>query len=108
LKSYLIIQSEDHLTQCSAEKHYALASALAETGNRVWMLLVQQGVGVALKNVENSIFQQLLNSKVKIYADSYALAERGLETTELHDGIHITALDIIVERLLAGDKVIWH
>lgn len=108
MKHYLIIQSQDPFTQTNAEQHYALAQALAQAGNVVRLLLVQHGVSVARRNVANSAFEQLLNGSVKVYADSYALAEREFEAAELHPGIAVTELDLVADALLAGDNVIWH
>jgi sulfur relay (sulfurtransferase) complex TusBCD TusD component (DsrE family) len=108
LKNYLIIQSQDPFSQGSAEQHYALAQSLASAGNSVRMLLVQHGVIVARKDTQNSAFEQLLKDDVKVYADSYALAEREIDAAELRPGISVAAMELVATALLAGDKVIWH
>lgn len=108
MKRYLIIQSQDPFTQRSADQHFALAKSLQQAGNKVCMLLVQNAVGIARQGTNNSAFEDLLNAGVAVHADSYALAERQLDSQALRPGINIAELDLVVEALIAGDKVIWH
>lgn len=108
MKQYLIIQSQDPFTQARARHQYSLAHSLHQTGNNVRMLLVQDGVGVALRSSDSTAFKAVLDSGVQVFADSYALAERNIDFTRLRNGIQIADMDLVATALLAGDNVIWH
>ncbi len=105
---YMIIQSQDPFTQVRALQHYDLATSLTQDGNTVRMLLVQDGVSAAHRGAVNPAFEAMLKGGVQVFADAYALSERNIDSTDLHSGIHIAAMDLVARALLAGDKVIWH
>jgi len=43
---------------------------------------------------------------VKILADDFALQERGI--TKLAEGVSVGSIDVVVDHLAAGHKVMWH
>lgn len=108
MKRYLIIQSQDPFTQTRVQQHYTLAQSLEQAGNSVRVLLVQHGVNVALDNSDSTAFERLLDTGIRVFADSYALAERNIADVDVRDGIAIADVTLVVEALLAGDNVIWH
>lgn len=108
MKSYLFIQSQDPFTARSAERDYALAQSLGKAGNSVRVLLVQHGVMIAREGAVNNTFEKLLAAGIPVFADTYALAERGIDVSDVRNGIAVSELDLVVQALLAGDNVIWH
>jgi len=45
---------------------------------------------------------------VPVLADAFSLAERGIDPSRLVDGISSTPLDIVIDRMSEGWKVLWH
>jgi predicted peroxiredoxin len=108
LKHYLIIQSQDPFTLVRAGHQYHLARSLHQSGNKVSMLLVQDGVSVALHGCDSSAFETMLNSGVRVFADRYALAERNIDPNRLRSAVQVADMDLVATALIAGDNVIWH
>ena len=108
MNRYLIIQSQDPFTQTRARHHFALAQSLDRAGNSVRMLLVQHGVSVAHRDTNSRAFDDLLNSGVQVFVDEHALAERNLHAQELRANVDIAGMQMVIQALLSGDKVIWH
>lgn len=108
MNHYLIIQSQDPFTQARAPHHYALAQSLDRAGNSVRLLLVQHGVSVAHRAASSPAFDELLNSGVHVFVDKHALAERNLRAQELHANVNIAGIEMVIQALLSGDRVIWH
>jgi sulfur relay (sulfurtransferase) complex TusBCD TusD component (DsrE family) len=108
MKSYLLIQSLDPFTTRTAERDYALAQSLHKAGNSVRVLLVQNGVMITREAAASIAFERLVATGIPVFADIYALAERGIDAADVRNGIAVAELDLVVQALLAGDNVIWH
>jgi hypothetical protein len=44
----------------------------------------------------------------RFFADDFSLRERGISSERLQPGIKPCALDLVIDRLAKGAKVIWH
>lgn len=108
MSNYLFIQSQDPFTEVRSNAQFDLASRLAAAGHQVRMLLVQNGVSVARKAATSSAFDSLLGSGVKVLADSFALEQREISAEQLNESVTSSQLDVVIEAMLAGDKVIWN
>ena len=51
---------------------------------------------------------ELVQSGVEVLADDFSLRERGIPTGRLQAGIKSSPLDVVVDGLAEGCKVIWH
>jgi len=54
------------------------------------------------------VFAALGESGVKVLADDFALAERGITNKDLSSTVAAAKLDVIVDQLAAGVKTLWH
>jgi len=87
---------------------HRLAVSLAEHGVDVAVFLVDNGVFLARKGVASERLARLSAAGVAVYADAFALAERGIGDDDRVDEVTATKLDTLVDHLAAGRKTLWH
>jgi sulfur relay (sulfurtransferase) complex TusBCD TusD component (DsrE family) len=104
--NYLLIESRDPFECNDVGYYYDLAKGLVESGNQVTLFLAQNGVLAARPSARSAALSSLAQSGVTVLADDFSLQERGI--TKLADGITATPIDVVVDRLVAGHKAIWH
>jgi intracellular sulfur oxidation DsrE/DsrF family protein len=51
---------------------------------------------------------KLAGAGVRVLADSFSLRERGIDERRLAAGIAAAPLDVVLDALAEGAKVIWH
>jgi predicted peroxiredoxin len=107
MADYLLIESRDQFESADTGFCHDLAQRLAGAGDRVTLFLVQNGVLPARAGAAAG-FTELARAGVEILADDFSLRERGIAVDRLQAGIKPAALEIVVDRLAAGAKAIWH
>ena len=85
-----------------------LAVALARDGAQVALLLVQNGALAARREARAAQLDELTAAGVPVYADEFALRERGIARDRLRPGVEPVLIDMVIDRLLDGWQVIWH
>lgn len=108
MSDYLFVQSQDPFTEARARAQYSLATQLAEAGHNVRMLLVQNGVSPARAGSRCTAFEALSAGPVKLLAETLSLTQREIGAEQLKPGVQPGELEIVVDALLAGHKVIWN
>jgi sulfur relay (sulfurtransferase) complex TusBCD TusD component (DsrE family) len=103
---YLLIESRDPFESNDVGYYYQLARGLAEDGNEVTLFLVQNAVLAARPAAQVPQLQDVVGSGLTVLADDFSLQERGI--TKLRDGIAAASIDLVVDRLEAGCKTLWH
>ena len=107
MSDYLLIESRDPFD--SGCCHYQeLARQLAENGNTVTLFLVQNAVLVTRPCRLSDRLKETADKGVEILADDFSLRERGITTSALVSGVTESSLDIVVDLLAEGRKVLWH
>jgi len=107
-EQYLLIASRDPYTHASARRCYELAAQLASEGGHVTVFLVQNGVLPARPNGASAELEALSRSEVRVAADALSLRERGIAPQGLALGIERASLELVIEALESGAKVLWH
>ena len=74
----------------------------------VKLVLVQNGVLAARSCQYSQHLTKLSLAGVSIYADEYSLKSRGIETSDLSENIKATDLNLVVDAMALGEKVIWY
>lgn len=105
---YLLIESRDPFESNDAAYFYDLAGSLADKGNTVTLFLVQNGVLPARPSRLPGAFKRLADSRVRVLADDFSLRERGIPVDGLAPGVRSASLDVVVDGLAEGAKVLWH
>jgi hypothetical protein len=106
MAEYLLIESRDPFESNDVGYYYELARGLSEAGNQVTLLLIQNAVLASRPSAQAPQLRALVSTGIKILADDFALQERGI--TKLLDGIQIAPIDVVVDHLEAGHKILWH
>jgi hypothetical protein len=104
----LIIESRSHFDGAHEPFAAALACAVARRGGRAAMLLLQNGVLCARRGAQAPHLEALAAAGVSLHADEFSLRERGIAAGGLRAGVEAVSLDLVIDRLLEGWRVIWH
>ena len=106
MAAYTLIESQDpHGGDDFARR---LAPALAEGGADVAVFFVDNGVFAARNGVASELLSRLTAAGVKLYADEFALSERGILGDDRAAEVTAANLDALVDQLAAGRKTLWH
>jgi sulfur relay (sulfurtransferase) complex TusBCD TusD component (DsrE family) len=108
MAKYVLIESRDPFESADVGFCHDLARRLAAEGNEVTLFLVQNGVLPARRGARASGLAELVQAGVEVRADDFSLRERGIAASRLQAGIKPSPLDVVVDRLADGCKVIWH
>jgi DsrE/DsrF-like family len=108
MAKYLLIETRDPFESNDVAFYHDLARRLAAEGNRVIVYLVQNGVLPARPGARAPGLAELVQAGVEVLADDFSLRERGISAGRLQLGIKPSALDVVVDGLAEGCKVIWH
>src|SRR5262245_5943537 len=99
---YLLIESRDSFETSSVSDVTDLARDLKTQGHDVTLYLVQNGVLPARKSPRSQVLADLLKAGVKVLADDFSLAERGIEDNRLVPGVKQANVELIVDEMAAG------
>jgi sulfur transfer complex TusBCD TusB component (DsrH family) len=108
MSGYLFIQSQDPFIEARTSAQFDVATQLAKAGKSVSVLLVQNGVTAARKGARTPQFDALADAGIKVFADSFALQQREIAAGDLKPSIAAADVSMVVDAMLAGDKVIWN
>ncbi|MBV8735836.1 MAG: DsrE family protein [Alphaproteobacteria bacterium] len=108
MASYLLIESRDPYSSGDNEFCLDLARRLVAAGDKVTLFLVQNGVQPARSGAEAAGLVALAQDGVDVVADEFSLRERGIAPGRMHPGIRPSPLEVVIDRLAEGCKVIWH
>ncbi len=104
---YLLIESREPAESTAVVDHYELAAELASRGNDVSLFLVQNGVLPVRPGALPDALARAASRGVKLLADDFSLRERGI-IAPLAAGAKASPIDLVVERMLDGSKIVWH
>jgi len=105
---YLLIESRDPFDSNDVRFCCDLAQQLVAAKNEVTLFLVQNGVLPARAGARSDDLTRLAGAGVRVLADSFSLRERGIDERRLATGVAAAPLDVVMDALADGAKVIWH
>jgi hypothetical protein len=108
MSKYMLIESRDPFESNDVAFSYDLAAGLAKAGHEVTLLLVQNGVLPARRGAKADALARAMSAGVKVLADDFSLAERGIATSRLVGGVAPAPIDVVVEHMAHGHKTLWH
>lgn len=106
-KNYLFIQSQDLFYEARTSTQYKLAIALAGAQGNVSILLVQNAVLATRKGVNPAVYADLRRHNIKVYADELSLNQREISADNINEFVKPAPLNIVIDAMLNGDKVVW-
>lgn len=108
MNRYLILESQDPLVSRDTEWSTDLATSLARQGSDVTLYLIQNGVLTARKDYEHGRLDATIAAGVEVLADVFSLRERGIDGDRMRDSVRASLLDVVVEQMERGCRVLWH
>jgi len=108
MAKYLLIETRDPFESSDVGFYHDLARRLAAEGNQVILYLVQNGVLPARSGARASGLAELVQAGVEVLADDFSLRERGIPAGRLQAGIKPSPLDVVIDEMAKGSKVMWH
>ena len=108
MAKYLLIETRDPYESSDVGFCHDLARRLAAEGNQVILFLVQNGVLPARSGARASGLAELAQAGIEVLADDFSLRERGIAAGRLRTGIKSSPLDVVIDAMADGCKVIWH
>lgn len=107
MANYLLIASRDPFESNAVPQYYDLASGLASEGNQVTLFLVHNGVLPARPCPISKALSKVAQAGVSVLADAFSLRERGIAADSLIEGVKNAPLDLVVDAMARGDKILW-
>jgi sulfur relay (sulfurtransferase) complex TusBCD TusD component (DsrE family) len=104
---YCLIESRDPIEARDVSDDYALARDLAANGDDVTLFLVQNGVLPARARASAEGLDSLVASGARVAADTLSLRERGIAEDAIRAGIEPSPIDLVLDAMVAGDRVVW-
>jgi hypothetical protein len=108
VSQYLLIESRDPFDSPDTGFVHDLSRKLVEGGHQVTVFLVQNGVLPARPCIHSAALTSLAQAGVTILADDFSLRERGIAASSLIQGVRAAALDVVIDGMAGGAKLIWH
>ena len=105
--STVLIGSRNPLEGADAGFVWRIATQLAAAGEDVTLMLVENGVLAARSGARVPQLDAVVEAGVTLRADDFALRERGIGSDRLDGRVHATPLSFVVDRMAAGDRVLW-
>ena len=108
MKHYLFVESQSAFEAADTPQFFTLAHDLAAQGNKVEVLLVQNGVMAARAGAKAESVTATLKAGIAVMADEFAMKERAVTRAALVRGVNPTAIQAVIDRMADGWNVIWH
>lgn len=107
MKDMMVIETRDPIDVRDAEWSADLLVRMRQAGARCTMMLTENGVLGARASAPADFLARLVAGGTAVLADRFALAERGVEESDLAPGVVGADLDAVVDGLEAGATMIW-
>lgn len=105
---YLLIESRDPFESNDVSFSYDLAKRLRADGDEVTLFLVQNGVLAARPSRPAEALKSISAAGVQVLADDFSLRERGITAARLVSCVKPSPLDVVIDGLAEGHRVLWH
>jgi len=99
MAGYVLIAANDPCEGPEQQAVFELASSLAEARDEVSLYLTDSGVLVARTGDGERWLEPLLSAGVSVFADPFALAERGISHDLMVSGVVPAPIELLVDRL---------
>jgi len=107
MAGYVLIAARDPWEGTESERVFELAESLAAARDAVSLYLTENGVLAARAQAGEQFLSQLIEAGVKVYADPFALSERGISRERVVDGVIVAPIERLVDLLAAGGPAMW-
>lgn len=108
MSTYFLVESGEIAEPGMAIPAADMAADLARSGHDVTVFLVQNGVFPARRSAGGDALAAARTAGVRFLADDFSLRERGIGADGLCTAVAPSPLETVVDRLAAGDKMLWY
>jgi sulfur relay (sulfurtransferase) DsrF/TusC family protein len=104
---YLLVETHGLWAGPGGARFIEDAGALVASGERVMLLLIQDGVTSALPAQPG--LGELIEGGASVCVDRLSLAQRALAPKSLHEDVRVVEIEMLARKLLEpGVRVVWH
>jgi sulfur transfer complex TusBCD TusB component (DsrH family) len=107
MAGYVFIAARDPWDGPEQGQVFELAESLAVARDSVAVYLTENGVLAARAGGGERWLGPLLSAGVSVFADPFALAERGIASERMVAGVEAAALEQLVDLLAEGRSALW-
>lgn len=107
MKPMLIVETRDPVEARDTEWMAGLAAAHRRNGHSTRVLLAENGVFAARAGASGNALPALLKGGVEVFADRFALVERGIRERDLAPGVKPAEIELVLAQMEAGGLVMW-
>jgi predicted peroxiredoxin len=107
MAGYVLIAARDPWDGPDNEQVFELATSLAAARDSVSIYLTENGVLAARAGGGERWLRPLLAAGVSVFADPFALAERGIAVDRIVDGVVRAPIEHLVDLLAEGRSGLW-
>lgn len=106
MRELLIVETRDAADHKDPERMVELALGTLRTGVPASIFLAENGAFNARRGAVCPLDAAMAEG-VRVAVDGFALQERGIASEQLHDGVSVEDVDLVVDRLSDGACVMW-
>jgi sulfur transfer complex TusBCD TusB component (DsrH family) len=107
MAGYILIAARDPWEGVESERVFELARALSEVRDAVTVYLTENGVLAARADAGERFLSPLIAAGVNVFADPFALQERGIPRERLVQGVEPAPIEQLVDLLAHGRPALW-
>jgi len=104
---YMIVETRDAHEARDVAWMADLAANLQRNGPAAAVMLAENAVFAARASAIAPTVRTLAEAGCQVFADRYALRERGIRDAELAKGVKPADLDVVLDALETGASVMW-
>lgn len=107
MAGYVLIAARDPWEGDESQRAFELAISLCEQRDAVTVYLTENGVLAARADAGERFLSPLIAAGVNVFADPFALQERGISRERLVRGVEPAPIEQLVELLARGGPALW-
>jgi hypothetical protein len=108
MAGYVLIAARDPWEGGDSQQVFELAGSLAAARDEVTIYLTENGVLAARADGGECFLTPLLAAGVSVFADPFALEERGISRERMVTGVVPAAIERLVDLLAQGRPALWY
>src|SRR5688500_10053630 len=106
MRQLLVIETREAAEQRGPAEMAKLAQGMARLGVPTTIFLTENGAFNARRG-EPCPLDSAISDGVQVRVDGSALTERGISADELRNGVSVGEIDLVVDHLVDGSRIIW-
>jgi sulfur relay protein TusB/DsrH len=107
MAGYVLIAARDPWEGAESERVFELAGSLSQERDAVTVYLTENGVLAARADAGERFLSPLIAAGVNVFADPFALQERGIPRERMVQGVEPASIEQLVELLVQGGPALW-